>query len=510
MTFPLLRFLRLRRPSEDTEKIDAENSCRQSLTMFLAKGRGSRETKSKGTLSENDYGWRLCSDDDPKSPRSSRSKDCMSLDSASESMLSCIDSDFDDDNETYSLAQDFRFELADNCETIELASLIHKDLDSDIQRDASAKESDGPTFPAEEAENYFEETTGPKSHRSRVRGICYTPERLVRSQEYRILTPSPRYLSISQTRLMPENESPRKTPRSRRRLNYLIDSKQVGENRQKTLVNSSPVEAAMPAVFQQNWRRSRTISERRDEDVSTKHEKIGFDESRTLDSIYKGSSNERLNVTWEDCKRIETPSSSMDDTSGIQSNDWSSDTHSDLQITPLCLSVELASTNYKLDTSQGRCTAINEVVSILEVLDTDPEKAVVLLEEDRFCDSTSSHDQLTRLALAIETDAKDPDVRETSENVVRDLQRRVEMLQASNKDMFRDICNLRQSFQCDERKMDDISSSTSKLRQEVCDMRYLDDLLNLLRGNLKRISDRDWPFAVGRFGNPTEETNLIV
>nr|XP_033328687.1 uncharacterized protein LOC117221665 isoform X1 [Megalopta genalis] len=510
MTFPLLRFLRLHRRSEDAEKIDAEDPRRRPLTMFLAKGRGNREAKSKETFSENDYGWRLCNEDDPRTPRSSRSKDCLSLDSASESMLSCIDSDFDDD-ETYSLAQEFRLELADNRETIELASVVHKDLDAGITlRDATAKEPDAPTFPAEEAESYFEESAGPKSHRSRVRGICYTPERLVRSQEYRILTPSPRYLSISQTRLMSENESPRKAPRSRRRLNYLIDSKQVCDGHQKTLVNSSPVEVAMPAVFSEDWTRSRTTSEQYEDASSIKHEKISFDESRAPDLIYKRSSNEGLNVTWEDCKRIETRSSSMDDTSGIQSNDWSSDTHSDLQSTPLCLSVELASTNYKLDTSQGRCTAINEAVSILEVLDTDPEKAVVLLEEDRFCDSTSSHDRLTRLALAIETDAKDPDVLETSENVVRDLQRRVEMLQASNKDMFRDICNLRQSFQCDERKMDDISSSTSKLRQEVCDMRYLDDLLNLLSGKLKRISDRDWPFAVGRFENQTEETNLIV
>ncbi|XP_076279948.1 uncharacterized protein LOC143208898 isoform X2 [Lasioglossum baleicum] len=482
--------------------------------MFLAKGRGNRDEKLKATLNEDDYGWRLCNEDDLKSPRSSRSKDCLSLDSASESMLSCIDSDLDDE-ETYSLAEEFKPDLNDNCEKIELASMIHKDLDVDlIERDAIANEPDLPGFSVQEAEEYFEKSAGPKSQKSsRSRGVCYTPERLVKSQEYRILTPSPRYLSISQARLMLENESPWKALRCRRRLNYLIDSKQVGATQLRTLLSSTPVEVAMPAIFSPHWRSSKGTLERDHDILKTNYNSTDQkrpNDVQTSDLIYKRSSNEGLNVSWEDCKRIETRSSSMDDTSGIQSNDWSSDTHSDLQNTPLCLSDELATTNYKLNTSQGRCTAINEVVSILEVLDTDPEKAAVLLEEDRFCDITSSHDQLTRLALSIETDAKVPDALETSENVVRNLQRRVEMLQASNKDMFRDICNLRQSFQCDERKMEDISSRTSKLREDVHELRYLDDLLNLLRGNLQRISERGWPFVVGRMKNPSEEMNLVV
>ncbi|XP_076657895.1 uncharacterized protein LOC143362011 [Halictus rubicundus] len=555
--------------------------------MFLAKGRGDRDEKLKETSNEDDYGWRMCNEDDPKSPRSSRSKDCLSLDSASESMLSCIDSDLDDE-ETYSLAQEFKPDSNDDCEKIELASMIHKDLDVElIERDAIAtEEPDLRGFSVQEAEKYFEESAGPKSQRSRSQGVCYTPERLVKSQEYRILTPSARYLSISQSRLMPENESPWKALRSRRRLNYLPDSKQVGRYfppftvepprcstfaeratahgrsgklvrarlpsaslnthnpaivsdlvkfcglpiceigslrftfirrsaQVRTRLCSTPVEVAMPAIFSPHWSSSQGIFERDQAVSKTNYDSSLTDQrrpnhSQTSDLIYKRSSNEGLNVSWEDCKRIETRSSSMDDTSGIQSNDWSSDTHSDLQNTPLCLSDELATTNYKLDTSQGRCTAINEVVSILEVLDTDPEKAAVLLEEDRFCDITSSHDQLTRLALAIETDAKVPGVLETSGNVVRNLQRRVEMLQASNKDMFRDICNLRQSFQCDERKMEDISSRTSKLREDVHELRYLDDLLNLLREDLERISERDWPFVVGRVKHPSEEMNLVV
>ncbi|KZC04275.1 PREDICTED: uncharacterized protein LOC107186636 [Dufourea novaeangliae] len=485
--------------------------------MFCLKGRGNRDEKLKETLNEDDCGWWLSNEDDPKSPRSSRSKDCLSLDS-SESMLSCIDSG---DDESYSLAQEFRLELNDDhCEKIELTSLIHGDLDVDlIEKDANGTDSNVTPFPAEEAEDYFD---GSESKSRRSHGISYTPERLVRSQEYRILTPSPRYLAFSRPRLVPENENRRKTVvRCQRRLNYLIDSKQVGTTQLRDLLDPTPIEIAVPAIVSQHWKNCRRASSDEiatrynDYDTKTDYSLNGSDHKKstdlqTPDSACKRSSYEGLNVTWEDCKKIETRSSSLEDTSGIHSNDWSSDSHSDLQNTPLCLSDELASTNYRLSTSQERCTAINEVVSILEVLDTDPEKAAILLEEDRFCDSTSSHDQLTRLALTIETDSKDPDVVETAESAVRNLQRKVEKLQASSKDIYRDICNLRQSFQCDERKTEDISSSTSKLRQDIHELRYLDDLVNLLRGELERISKRNWPFVVGRSEYHSEEKNLIV
>lgn len=94
---------------------------------------------------------------------------------------------------------------------------------------------------------------------------------------------------------------------------------------------------------------------------------------------------------------------------------------------------------------QGQRSTTNEVVSILEVLDTNPEKAMVLLEEDSFHDSTSSHDQLTRLALTIETDENMSGVLE-KEHLIH-LQNKIRKLQASNKDICRDISNLRKNFQ---------------------------------------------------------------
>lgn len=235
------------------------------------------------------------------------------------------------------------------------------------------------------------------------------------------------------------------------------------------------------------------------------------DNSQTLDPMVKKTSYDKLNITWEDIGgRMGTRSSSLDDTSGIQSNDWSSDTHSDLQNTPLSLCDELAATSYKLDVSQERYTAINEVVSILEVLDTNPDKATVLLEEDRFCESTSSHDQLTRLALAIETDANVPGDFEKPDHLIHRLQNKVKTLEANSKDIYRDISDLRKSFQSEEQRMADISSHTTKLRQDVHELRHLDDLLNLLRGELERISKRNWPFVVARSDHHPEELNLIV
>lgn len=63
--------------------------------------------------------------------------------------------------------------------------------------------------------------------------------------------------------------------------------------------------------------------------------------------------------------------------------------------------------------------------------------------------------------------------------------------------------------QCDEQRITDILSDTNKLRQDVHELRYLDDLLKLLRGELERISKRNWPFVIGHT-NHSEEMNLIV
>lgn len=65
-------------------------------------------------------------------------------------------------------------------------------------------------------------------------------------------------------------------------------------------------------------------------------------------------------------------------------------------------------------------------------------------------------------------------------------------------------------FQKDEWKINDLSDDVRKLRNEVCELRYLDDLLKLLKGELDRISKRNWPFAIGNVKHGREEINLVV
>ncbi|XP_012147118.1 uncharacterized protein LOC100879350 [Megachile rotundata] len=475
--------------------------------MFCLKGRNNTDGRFKETSREDDFGWWINNEDDFKSPRSNQTRECQSLGS-SESMLSCVDSD---DSECYFLAQEFKDDYNDNCEKIELTSLIHQDLDVDlIENDAIAKEEGVTTFAANGTKQYFD---GTERKSDRFQAICYTPERLVRTQEYRILTPSPRYLSISQSRVTPENENRSKTFRSRRRLNYLIDPKQLGA----TVVNSEKDEMALSTITCHDWKINHDHSMKNNNDPKMEDKCLNGVNGKqsitlqTADVVSKKSSYERFNVSSEDGEKMGSHSSFLEDVSSIRTSDWSTDSHNNSQNTPLCLSDELATTSYKLDTSQERCTAVNEVVSILEVLDRNPEKATVLLEEDRFCESTSSHDQLTRLALTIETDANVPGVHDHPDKLVKHLRNKVERLQSSSKDIYKDIRDLRKSFQYDEQKITSISSNANKLRQDVQELRYLDDLLNLLRGELERISRMNWPFIVGRTEEHlSEEMNLIV
>jgi hypothetical protein len=88
-------------------------------------------------------------------------------------------------------------------------------------------------------------------------------------------------------------------------------------------------------------------------------------------------------------------------------------------------------------------------MSILEGLPSDAEKAMLLLkEEDRFYDSMSSHDQLTRLALTIETDTEETlAVPDDTNNWIQCLRDKIERLQLANKEIHKDICTLHTNFQ---------------------------------------------------------------
>lgn len=65
-------------------------------------------------------------------------------------------------------------------------------------------------------------------------------------------------------------------------------------------------------------------------------------------------------------------------------------------------------------------------------------------------------------------------------------------------------------FKCNEDKIDDLTDETVILRREMNEMRYLDDLLNLLDGELERISRRNWPFVFGHSESRADDMNLVV
>ncbi|KYN12299.1 PREDICTED: uncharacterized protein LOC108767513 [Trachymyrmex cornetzi] len=476
--------------------------------MFYLDGRDGTAAKydSSSPNGEENFGWWLNDREITMSSKSRHVRDHRSLGS-SMSILSCMDSD---DSDSCSFARDVSWQeqKGEISEKIELISFTQNDLDIDlIERDAR-ETSSPPTIVISSERNVKKECITP---------ICYTPERLIRSQEYQILIPSPRCFTFSQARFTTENESREwKSRRCRKQLSRLIDSKQIDTTTQlRTLLN-------LPSTNVRTCAISSPISERRqwatddfnasmksNNDSSTDAD-CGVRSMKTGDS--SRSSYNRLNSTWDDCKGSTTRPPSLEDTSGIQSYDWSLETQSDAQNTPMCLCDELAiaSKERTANFANDRSTAINEVVSILEGLRSDPRKATVLLEEeDRFCSSTSSHDQLTRLALTIETDVEAPAVPDDPNNWIRHLRDRIERLQLANKEIHGDIRGLRTKFQCDEKKAINLSSDTTRLLEDVHDLRYFDDLVKLLEGDLERISRRNWPFILGN-SKPHEEMNLII
>lgn len=107
-------------------------------------------------------------------------------------------------------------------EDIELESLVHtSDLDLQLIEDDVIESpcNCGASLSRVSGDDSSEERSA----------FCYTPERLVRSLEYRILTPSPKYFfDRAMENGPPFRDSSPKTPRFRRQLEVLIDSSQIG------------------------------------------------------------------------------------------------------------------------------------------------------------------------------------------------------------------------------------------------------------------------------------------
>nr|XP_050865159.1 uncharacterized protein LOC127070778 isoform X1 [Vespula vulgaris]XP_050865160.1 uncharacterized protein LOC127070778 isoform X1 [Vespula vulgaris] len=504
-------------------KFVKETSVRSApLMMFYLNGRvasgGTARIDRSLPNEEDEFGWFVGGVEYDASTAMNESKDYHSSGSST-SMLSCIDSD---EADAYTFASDYSKnpEEDETSEKIELSNLTHpKELCIDfIENDARIKKlgitttaTTTTTINPTKDNDFHDELAGGEPIIQQSRAMCYTPERLVRCEEYRILIPSPRFLSIS--RINSENENTRKTKLSKRRLNYLIDSKQIGGPRLRALLESyednSEIQVTRTSTSNVDVNTTDILQ---DDAVLKRTQSIEASKGSIADTVNSNrSSYERLSVTWDDLKKQATRRSSVEDTSGIQSNDWSSETQSETQMNPLylCDELPLTSGGCGSDFVQARSTAINEVVSILQELESNPERARILLDDDRFCDKTSSHDHLTRLALTIETDGNVPPVLGEPEKSVHYLRKRVESLQHASKDIFKDICELRKDFEYEEEKLLDLSSNASKLRQDIHEVKCIDDLLRLLRGELERISNRNWPFVLGHT-EQQEEMNLVV
>lgn len=483
--------------------------------MFHPDGRDGtakyRGSSSSSSSEEKNFGWWLSHDRQIEMP-SEPSEDHGSSDAF------CVSAD---ESGSYSFVRNVsRQEDEDEIgEKIELTSFAEDYLDVDLM-DEGASEKDRSANDSIEVNDDEERKFGV---------VCYTPERLIRSKKYRILVPPPRYLVLSHAGFTPIRENVEQKLH-RKRLSCLIDPKKIGSARLRELLDvpaiitdrgEHPISTYVPNHYNVTNDDSNAAAIKSDADSLNPDQDRYKVQSAGISRSSSTSSCDPLSSTWDDCKgphslaSFITHPSSLEDTSGVHSSDWSMETPSDSTriASPMSLCDELGiisrrATGFRND----RGAAINEVMSILEGLPSDAEKAMVLLEEeDRFYDSMSSHDQLTRLALSIETDTREETlaVPDDTINSIQHLRDKIERLQLRNKEIRKDICTLHTDFQCDEKKVTDLSNDTTEMLEELFDLRYLDDLLELLEGELEQISKRNWPFILGH-SNPHEEINLII
>ncbi|OXU19716.1 hypothetical protein TSAR_014689 [Trichomalopsis sarcophagae] len=385
------------------------------------------------------------------------------------------------------------------------------------------------------AEAALDSGFGSSNSEARI-AVCYTPERLVKSEDFRIVTPSPTFYPTLAD-LVSSRLASSKAFRSLPADSWLSDgkiecAKPTGVEHLAALLRSPYYESSSSSrsscgrcccirygggeVLLHTERCPRNDEER-----------VDPEQEREPVPLFSSTP-----VTENKDQQL------ADDTSGVSSVSCSATEEDDEDRLPRRLSDELAyvSFEYALAAreSQGDKTSdINEVVSILAGLDSDPRRVEeLLLDEDRFREATQSgHDSLTRLALAIEPDVLPiiPIIKVNSsddrgggvrsrhrympchaETELEQLRERIERLQGSSKDLHQDISSLRRDFTIDEWKVNHLSEDINKLRTEVYELRYLDDLLKLLKGELERIANRNWPFTVGRTKHGTEEINLVV
>ncbi|XP_012251291.2 uncharacterized protein LOC105683332 [Athalia rosae] len=312
-------------------------------------------------------------------------------------------------------------------------------------RNGSVKNQDAD----EEEICYAEEPPCETSSRS------YTPERIVRTQNYVILSPSPTFSITPKTEPSTPTSTPTKkrTDKRHRQLKRLIDRQLVGASQLEAILDPDALDIKLPMQETRNFKET-TYRERRTA------EKLS---NNSLESSYR----DLLAIAnFESPKRLLTPD---------------------------------------LMSSGSSCERLNffdEVVE--EVLKNEKNSNMDLW------DGSGCGENILREEESWEQDFGYEIVDEDPETVVRHLRGRIEHLRNTNKDIFGDISSLRKNFQWAEKKTGNLTTATTRLRSEIRDLRYLDDLVNLLRGELENISQRNWPFNLGHVDHRAEEVNLVV
>ncbi|KAF7992653.1 hypothetical protein HCN44_004997 [Aphidius gifuensis] len=401
-----------------------------------------------------------------------------------------------DDNNNLNLSKNEFTDVSLNMENIELNSLKFDDNYNDLDIDSIEKDS------VLECNEFDDNNNTPLlipvmcnklfNNDDKITAYSYTPERIIKNHDYRILTPSPNFFpdlpnSLYYKKNYNNNINDKLTIK---KLENLIDSSKFGSRHLKELMNQRDAEIFVP------------VSLRYRKYLKNRSKKFNYDD----DVLEKDPLNIANCDTPSD---IEIPELESSTSSSISCNDFKKS----YKKIPVCLSDELATASNVYTTIDSHHTkiAFNKVVEILESLDSNPDQADVLIE-DRFCSGHCGHDRLTRLALSIEQEDETYVTvnQENCHDVFNQLIQKVEKLQSSTKGIFKDVEILRKDYQYEDKKMEILEIETSSLRHEVKELKYLDDLVNLLRGELNKISQRNWPFLLGHNDNSNEEINLVV
>ncbi|XP_058804323.1 uncharacterized protein LOC131671710 isoform X2 [Phymastichus coffea] len=377
--------------------------------------------------------------------------------------------------------------------------------------------------------------------------VCYTPERLVRDDNYKILTPSARCFQPCYVNFRGEEVE----LEQRNRDKDISDGK-IGAAQLVLLLES--LQQGSFSSSQSGNRCCRCVRYG-DGQVLLHNERCSRDESAAEKSSYMirvhtnakmpfsseyGSYDEDHMPPDNNCHGKESSElcedssgvSSVDTITALHTDDWScangktADVVDDLstRLQPRRLSDEWAYTSFEyalVSPDRPDSEISSEMVALLADLDTERAQALLsMTDEDRFQGAThSGHDCFARLALAIEPDgrlvwrprASQPRIPHSDPGPeLEQLRDKIDRLHGSSRQLLEEMSSLRKDFAVDEWKINGLSDDVRKLRNEVCELRYLDDLLKLLRGELDRTSKRNWPFAIGNPKYGREEINLVV